>query len=86
MQIPMSPNRAPKKGDDQEFQWELIFDKEVFGIEFSSGTNSRFQGDPSKECLHKNYSQADIDYIIPIVESWHLNQESDININFRREN
>ena len=77
---------STKKWGDQELQWKLRFDKEVFGNEFSSNTNSRFRGDPSKECRHKNYSQADIDYIIPIVESWHLNKESDKNTNFRREN
>jgi hypothetical protein len=78
---------STNKWGDQELQWKLRFDKEVFGNEFSRNTNCRFRGDPSKECRHKNYSQANIDCIIPILETWqHLNNESDINTNFCCEN
>ena len=68
-------------------QWRERFNKKVFDTDFSPSPNAfliRFRSDSSKQSTDKNYTQADIDIMILIVEKWNCDDNT-TRIAFHRE-
>ena len=79
-----TPDNPISDWDSQTAQWKQRFNMKVFNTDFTSN-DIRFRGDSTKQSTDKNYTQADIDIMISIVEAWHCDDERS-RIAFHRKN